>query len=123
MPSTIHPLTAHTGDMFRLIHYAAIPHLLRLPLGAFLDEIASKGAVHAALGSSRRRAFHADLRLLAERHFGAAVAGAGAATPSGQLEGAVHLGEQLAAAQHPQLHGIERQQSPKVRAILGGREA
>jgi hypothetical protein len=34
-----------------------------------MDSLASQSALHAALGSSRRRAFHAELQRLVDAHF------------------------------------------------------
>ena len=41
-----------------------------MPSGALMDALSTKGTLHTALGSSRRRAFHAQLQGLVERHFG-----------------------------------------------------
>ena len=35
-----------------------------------MDALSTKGTLHTALGSSRRRAFHSQLQELVERHFG-----------------------------------------------------
>lgn len=110
--------TPPTGGMFRLIDYSAFPHTLHLPLGAFLDELTSKGALHTALGSSRRRGFYAAVRQLAEQHFGATAAGAAAGAvshPIKQQQGPGYLGEQQAAGRHPQQQGRRQRQGAQVR--------
>ena len=104
------------GGMFRLIDYSAFPHMLHLPLGAFLDELTSKGALHAVLGSSQRRGFYAAVRQLAEQHFGATAAGAAAAAVSCPIEqeGPGYLGEQQAAGRHPQQQSSRQRQGAQV---------
>ena len=62
----IHRLQA--GGFFRLIDFAAYPHTLALRSSALMDALSASGALHAALGSSRRRAFHAGLQQLLDRH-------------------------------------------------------
>lgn len=116
-PTPPHFQTKPSGGTFHLIDYSAFPHTLRLPISGFLDELTSKGALHAALGSSRRRAFHAAVRRLAERHFGPAAAGPLVASSSGQQEGPAHLDEQQAAGCHPQRQGSSQVRHAQVRAV------
>lgn len=81
-PAPPHLPSPPAGGLFRLIDYAAFPHSVRLPASALLDGLDQRAALHAALGSSRRRAFHARLLCLLHRHFGAEApppAGAGGA--------------------------------------------
>lgn len=59
------------GRLFRLVDYSAFPHALRLPnFNALADLLDARGSLRAALGSSRRRSFHAALRRLVGTHFG-----------------------------------------------------
>lgn len=71
VPHRVVPLPCRSA-LFRVVDFAAFPHTLRLSLGALADTLDARGALHTALGSSRRRGFHASLRRLAERHFGEA---------------------------------------------------
>ncbi len=57
------------GGLFRLLDFAALPHTLALPARRLMDSLTSQSALHAALGSSRRRAFHAELQRLVDAHF------------------------------------------------------
>ncbi|KAI7841617.1 hypothetical protein COHA_004787 [Chlorella ohadii] len=57
------------GGLFRLLDFAAFPHTLALPARRLMDSLTSQSALHAALGSSRRRAFHAELQRLVDAHF------------------------------------------------------
>lgn len=63
------------GGLFSMVDYVAAPSSLHLPgLHALTDLLDGRGALRAALGSSRRRAFHSQLRRLVERHCGSASA-------------------------------------------------
>lgn len=59
----------HAGGLFRLLDFATFPHTLALPARRLMDSLTSQSALHAALGSSRRRAFHAELQRLVDAHF------------------------------------------------------
>lgn len=67
------PLLEHdshpAGGLFHLVDFAAFPHTLALPARRLMDSLTSQSALHAALGSSRRRAFHAELQRLVDAHF------------------------------------------------------
>lgn len=70
MPARLPRCPERAGGLFRLIDYSCQPHTLTIRPAALLDLLASKAALHAALGSTRRRSFHDHLQRLIERHYG-----------------------------------------------------
>lgn len=59
----------HIGGLFKLIDWSILPHSVSMRPAALLDTLTSNASLHSALGSSRRRAFHARLERLTARHF------------------------------------------------------
>lgn len=54
-----------------MVDFSAFHHSITIPsYGALLDSLNARGALHAALGSSGRRAFHGGLRRLVDEHSG-----------------------------------------------------
>lgn len=59
------------GGHFRMIDFSLFHHSIAIPsYSALLDSLNARGALHATLGSSGRRAFHAGLRRLVDQHSG-----------------------------------------------------
>ena len=81
-----------------------------MPSDALADALFAKGTLHTALGSSRRRAFHAQLHEIVERHFG----------PSAQAAAGGHQRQRVELPLHTKAYILAKATGAAPASLLGG---